>query len=377
MTSILLSAAARQSVLQLQNIDILTRAAQGRLASGLKVARPSDNPAAFFDALSLTARAGDLNRLIDASSTQLQTLNAADAAVKALISLVQSAKSDLDTALASAEPRPAATGNIIVSNQTEVTDLAGVSNGNQFTVQIGAASAVTITIDNNDTPTDLLNQLNAVTDVEASFTTEGFLKISSKTLEDLVLTDTVGTPLAGLGITAGTFDASSSISALRTTAATDFAAIRTQIDQLAGDGSFKGVNLLNGDTLTFKFNETGSSVLTVAGVTFNAAGLSIAAATNNLQLDTDITAAKADLERALDTLRGFSSTLSTNITVVETRQDFNANLVGLLQEGADNLTLADLNKESATLLSLKTRRDLTLAGFSIVQASENSILRLF
>lgn len=377
MTSILLSAAARQSVSQLQIIDTLMSAAGGRLASGKKVAGPSDNPAAFFDALSLTARAGDLNRLIDASSTKLQTLKAADSAINALISLVQSAMSDLDTALASAEPRPTATGNIIVSNQAKVKDLGGVSTGDTFTVQVGAASSVEITIDNNDTPTDLLNKLNAVANIDASFTTEGFLKISTATLEDLILTDTGNTPLAGLGITAGTFGATSSISAIRTTAAADFAAIRTQIDQLAGDGSFKGVNLLNGDALTFKFNETGSSTLTVAGVTFNAAGLSIAAAANNFQLDINITAAKADLEAALDTLRGFSSTLSTNITVVETRQTFNTQLVGLLQEGADNLTLADLNKESAILLSLKTRRDLTLAGFSIVQASENSILRLF
>ena len=146
---------------------------------------------------------------------------------------------------------------------------------------------------------------------------------------------------------------------------------------MAGDGTFNGVNLLNGDTLTFKFNETGSSALTITGVTYNAAGLSIDAATNNFQLDTDLNAAKADLEAALDTLRQFSSTLSTNITVVERRQDFSTNLVGLLHEGADNLTLADLNKESAILLSLKARRDLTLAGFSIVQASESSILRLF
>ena len=50
MSSILLTAAGRQNVLELQRIDKLIGQAEQRLASGKKVARPSDNPAAFFDA---------------------------------------------------------------------------------------------------------------------------------------------------------------------------------------------------------------------------------------------------------------------------------------------------------------------------------------
>ena len=43
----------------------------------------------------------------------------------------------------------------------------------------------------------------------------------------------------------------------------------TQIDELAGDSSDNGVNLLAGNNLTVNFNEDGTSALTIGGVNFN------------------------------------------------------------------------------------------------------------
>ena len=48
-----------------------------------------------------------------------------------------------------------------------------------------------------------------------------------------------------------------------------------QINTTASDSSFNGVNLLNGDTLKLVFNETGTSTLSITGVTFNGAGLGL------------------------------------------------------------------------------------------------------
>ncbi|MDH3579724.1 MAG: hypothetical protein OEM91_03770 [Hyphomicrobiales bacterium] len=290
---------------------------------------------------------------------------------------MQTAVSDLDTALASPEPNPTATGNIIVSSLSDLTDLAGVADGDQVDVQVGAAGAVTITVNTGDTPTDLLNKIDAVANVDASFTTEGFLQIATTNGEDLTLSETTNTPLAGLGITAATFDATSNVSSLRSTTATDFDAIRTQINELAADATFNGNNLLLGDDLTIDFNEDGSSSLTVSGAIFTATGLSIDAAQNSLQLDSNINAAKADLEGAVDTLRNFATGLATDLAIAEVRQEFNTGVRDLLQKGSDNLVLADLNQESATLLSLQTRQNLTTASLSILGNSESSVLRLF
>ena len=54
----------------------------------------------------------------------------------------------------------------------------------------------------------------------------------------------------------------------------------TQITTTAQDASFNGINLLNGDTLKLVFNETGKSTSTITGVTFNPAGLGLAALTS-------------------------------------------------------------------------------------------------
>lgn len=377
MTDLILSAAASRSISEFQKIDTLMKAAQTRIATGLKVAKPVDNPAAYFDASSLRSRAAELNRVLDDVGGKLSTLQAADAALDSIISLVQTAQSDLATALASDAPHPTATGNVVVSTQTNVTDLAGVADSDQFSVQVGAAGAVTITVEDSDTPTTLLGKINAIANVSASYTTEGYLQIQATNDEDLILAEVTNTPLAGLGLTAATYDQSSQVSATRTTAATNFDAVLTQINQLAADATYKGVNLLLGDDLSITLNEDGSSTLTVSGVTFNSSGLSIDAAGNNFQLDTDIMSAQADLENALDTLRGFSSTLATNLAVVDTRSDFTSGVVQILNDGADSLTLADTNEESAALLSLQSRRDLATAGFSILQQSERSVLSLF
>ena len=59
---------------------------------------------------------------------------------------------------------------------------------------------------------------------------------------------------------------------VRATLATQFRHLLAQIDQLAGDSGFNGVNLLGGNTLTVTLNETGASTVVIAGVNDTAAG---------------------------------------------------------------------------------------------------------
>src|SRR5262249_1687420 len=68
---------------------------------------------------------------------------------------------------------------------------------------------------------------------------------------------------------------------IRASLATQFASIQTQIDKLAGDASFNGINLLNGNDLQVTLNETGTSSVTITSVTYNSAGLGINNASNN------------------------------------------------------------------------------------------------
>ena len=377
MESSFLSGSARKSVLTLRNFDSLFRKTSERLATGLKVNRASDDPVSFFTAKSLSNRAGDLSRVLDSISTKLGSVRTAEVGIRAIESLVQVAQSIVDTAASLPAPQPTATGSVDVSGQADVTALAGVSDGDQFSVQAGSATAVTITVNSGDTPDELLAQLNAVDNVEATFTSSGELQISTTNGEDLTLSEVTSTPLSGLGITAGTFDQTSGTSPERAAKAAEFNSLLSQIDQLAGDSSFLGVNLLKGDSPVISFNEDGSSSLTFSGTDFSATGLGIAGAANGFQSNTDISAASTGLKSALGSLRGFSSQLSTQLSVADTRSDFTQHLKNTLQAGAADLTLADPNEEGAALLALQTRTSLAAASFSIVQRSENSILRLF
>jgi flagellin-like hook-associated protein FlgL len=164
---------------------------------------------------------------------------------------------------------------------------------------------------------------------------------------------------------------------VRASLSTQFGAVLTQIDQLSADAGFNGINLLAGNSLTVTLNESGTSSVTVTGVTFTSTGLSISAAANNWAAAGDITAAATDLTAALTTLRSQAQSFSTNLSTVQIRQDFTKAMINTLQTGADSLTLADSNEEGANLLALQTRQQLSTTALSLASQASQSVLRLF
>jgi flagellin-like hook-associated protein FlgL len=163
----------------------------------------------------------------------------------------------------------------------------------------------------------------------------------------------------------------------RSDLAAQFDDVLTQIDELAADAGFNGKNLIDGDDLDVTFNEDGTSTLTITGVTYDSAGLSIAAAANNWAGDADIDAALTDLDDALTTLRSQARTFGSNLSTVQIRQDFTKAMINTLQTGADNLVLADINEESANMLALQTRQQLSTTALSLATQADQAVLRLF
>ena len=151
----------------------------------------------------------------------------------------------------------------------------------------------------------------------------------------------------------------------RTSLGSQFDDILDQIDQLAGDSSFNGKNLLTGDSLDVVFNEQGTSKLTITGVNDTTAG------------DANIQLALDDLTSALTTLRSQSKSLGSSLSTVQARQDFTKATINTLSTGADNLTLADTNEEGANLLALQTRQQLSTTALSIAAQADQNVLRLF
>jgi flagellin-like hook-associated protein FlgL len=167
---------------------------------------------------------------------------------------------------------------------------------------------------------------------------------------------------------------------IRSGLATQFDAIRSQIDQLAGDAGFSGINLLdttNSSDLTVTLNEVGTSSVTITAVDFSSTGLAVGTATGSWATAGDITAATTDLTAALSTLRSQSQAFGSNLSTVQIRQDFTKSMINTLQTGADALTLADSNEEGANLLALQTRQQLSTTALSLASQASQAVLRLF
>ena len=99
MSGIVLSASVRQNLLSLQSTADLLATTQNRLSTGKKVNTALDNPTNYFTAPRSTARAGDINNLLDGIGNGVQVLQAANTGITSLQKLVDSAKSVANQAL--------------------------------------------------------------------------------------------------------------------------------------------------------------------------------------------------------------------------------------------------------------------------------------
>ncbi|MFZ2872417.1 flagellin [Zavarzinia sp.] len=187
---------------------------------------------------------------------------------------------------------------------------------------------------------------------------------------------------------------------------TQFSDLLNQLNSLLGDTSYQGTNLVNSTTqsLTVRFSEVTSAQVTInsrdlragalitvataadakgsdifaafltgAGSAGAAAGFSNIAASKLITTIDDIT---ESLDGAISSVRATASSLGSNITLLQTRADFSENYSNSLTEGADKLTLADLNEEGANLVALQTRQQLALKALSFAGQSEQNVLSL-
>jgi flagellin-like hook-associated protein FlgL len=194
-------------------------------------------------------------------------------------------------------------------------------------------------------------------------------------------------------------------SSTRAKLASQFNELRSQVDNLAEDSSFNGVNLLKSgigafqagaDTLTVKFNERTDvkavnqlvvSGLKVSEFTSIMARSAVATGTpgtnpaiwgqTGAQGIKAITNSIRAIDSALVTVRQSAQEFGTNAAMLQIRSDFTTNIINTLKGGAADLVNADMNEESANLLSLQTRQQLGTISLSIAQKSEQSVLRLF
>jgi flagellin-like hook-associated protein FlgL len=166
-----------------------------------------------------------------------------------------------------------------------------------------------------------------------------------------------------------------------------FNELRQQLDRLADDASYNGVNLLKGDKLKLSFNEVSTSILEIQAkdssgvvrpINTSAISLNIVTATaDEFSDDVTLEARIEALGDALTELQTQASSFGSSLSTVQTRQQFTKGMINTLEVGADNLTLADSNEEGANLLALNTRQQLAQTTLSLAAQAQQAVLRLF
>ncbi len=259
--------------------------------------------------------------------------------------------------------------------------LAGLT-GN-VTVQVGSNAAQTLTfgpgVGQIATKAALTAALNTFTAITGGYDNSGDIQFTPTSSSTVTIGGTPATVTA-LGLSLGATTPIASVVTPNSTRAnlqTQYNDLLTQIDQLAGDSSYNGINLLNGDNLKVVFNESSTSSLTIQGVKFNSTGLNLTAISGTgFQDNNNVNNTLTAIQTALTTLRTQAASFGSNETTVEARQDFTKDLINTLQTGASNLVLADTNQEGADLLALQTRQQLSITSLSLASQADQAILKV-
>ena len=374
MADISLTASMRSNLLSLQNTQSLMDMTQERLSTGKKVNSALDNPTSYYTSQSLTNRASDLSALLDSMGQGIQTIKAANEGIESITEFVQQAKSVANQARDEANKVAGSTGNYDPS-VVEAGDI-------QITVTYnGETQTEDVTLIKNETGANAANKIQTAlqamefgadsTALGANYTVtfeDGAFKVNSANGEEIK----ISFEFAGAKMDASAGNAN------RVKAISQFNDILDQIDQLAKDSGYKGVNLLGGtdQSLTVIFNEDRSSNLTIQGVDASTKGLDISRVTN-WGSNTNIDASIEEVEDAINELRNMASEFGNNYSIVQNREDFTENLINVLEEGSDKLVLADMNEESANMLALQTRQQLGVNSLSLASQAAQAGLKLF
>lgn len=294
-------------------------------------------------------------------------------------------------------------GDLITGTYQDVdgaTIVDGLAAADTIDISVNGGTAVTFTVSATTSFQDLIDTINSDTSintlVEASFDQQnGQITIEAISGETDNIALTVNAAGAstfniGFGDESANFDPlgaigagnpqsriyafSTSISELEDLAV-DYNEVRNQIDRIVVDANYRGVNLLNGDDLTTFFNEDRSSSLVTEGVNFTSNGLGLGE--TNFSSAGVVDATADQVRSALESIRAFGTTLSNDLSIIQTRRDFTESTINTLQAGADDLVVADQNEEGANLLALQTRQQLGVTSLSLAAQSQQSVLALF
>ena len=386
MSQISLTASMRSNLLSLQGTASLMDQTQERLSSGKKVNSAIDNPSSYYTAQSLTNRANDLSGLLDNMGQAISTIKAANEGIEAITSFVEQAKAVATSALDTTDTASRIEyGKQLKSILTQIDQLAKDSGYKGINLLQGDNLTVTF----NESRDNKLD----ISGVNADSASLGFTTASTNFANNEA--EALETAQAALD------------KYIKDTPVAAQTGVVEKLDVTFDGDKHASEELSAGDIYLYngKYYKAGETIGTTVDISTKATDATEVVKYNDKwylktaingggQYATYVTAKTAydtavaglagtikdaitEATNAIDKLREYASAFGNNYSIVQTREDFTTNLINVLEEGADKLTLADMNEESANMLALQTRQQLAINSLSLASQAAQSVLKLF
>lgn len=359
MIEIALSAGMRSNLTSLKSTSRSLETVQERLATGRRVNSAVDNPTNFFAAANLIDRANALESRLDGMGQAISTLKAADGAITSMRSIIGAMKGVVDEALASADSSDRVnSGKQFNELLIQLHDLAkdgsykGVNllQSGQSNKTAGSTEEMKVQFNENfDNATLSVNGVN-VQGATGSGTAGVSLDSSNEIANASVITG------------ARTIGTATSVSSQ----------------------SF-AITLNVSSTLTGGTSSAQQAVVGIrsADITGTSAAVENADGTGHTLSFVDGDNYQSNLKQMISDLEGFDNalvnnakSLSSSLNIVTIRQEFTEAVINNLEQGADKLTLADLNEEGANMLALQTAQQLATQSLSLASQAQQGVLSL-
>jgi len=430
-----ISSGMRNSISVLQALSENIQKTQQRLASGKRVNSALDNPTNYFASVSHLHRANDINSRKDGIAEGIQTIKASENGITSITTMLYTMKAVANQALTatdSKERNDYAETYFNIKNQINTlaadslyrgTNLLGKDNltldfspttgdstmiikgfdssadglgiGNKLTSGTGRVvtrQTASVPFDSSDTYIFYLGDVSqsTITDTMTfSFSNSangganpsniGQVSVKSAVITDGVLTVTTGQAVNATELNINPFPKPA-------TSVATYASVSwgdpnsTYLERTFPTWSYPE-NVVEVQVAGVK--QQGNYKLDNNGIVFNTSSEpAVGQVVTFIKKETwdSSGAVKASLNQidgAMDILRSKSKALSSTLSVASARLDFNSQMIDLLNQGADNLTLADMNMESANMLMLQTRQNLAITSLSLGSQSHQAVMKLF
>lgn len=413
MADVSLNSGIRSNLLQLQQSSALFQRTTERLASGKKVNSAIDSPTNFFAAVNLSDRAEGLQSRLDGIGQAVQAVKAADNGISSIRSFIGAMKGVVNNAIGNSDADERDTLGrqfnellVQIGQTAKDSSIQGVNllQGNttstvQFNEKFGDSSLDVLGFDVAGPGSDGLAAVDSNGEIASAAATAVINQAS--------IASVASRASAGSSASAAAQAATVSVAATGFAGTNASASVASNTVSFAGGTGYTaltGAAVVIGTASAASVASQGSSaaVSSVASVASAAAGTVTSAValyignqtggTNlgvqgagSLTGSVDWGAAdyKETLAAVVQQLEAFDSelkvqagNLSQNLAAITIREEFSNNLINTLNEGADKLTLADLNEEGANLLALQTSTQLATQSLALASQQSQGVLQL-